>query len=464
MARYRFGRCTFEGSSRLVRCEGNEVVLRAKVAELLCILLERPNEVVANDTLRDRLWPDGFVEMGNLAQQVYLLRRALAIDPTVAVENVARSGYRLSASIPEAATPASPWRALRTRVVWAVAAAAVLVVVPGAARLLDPSLGLSADAGDRTYVLGRYFWERRGIDNLRRARAFFEQTVHEAPESAKGYAGLADVWGVLADGEPYASRSRLAHAAVAQRYARTALAKDPQSAVAHAALGLALLEGGAPASVAESEFRAAIELDPRNAEAHEWYGIRLLEEGNLPAARAHFVAAANLQPENVAVAWWLAVVRYDSRDANDAVTDFRTAVELNPSYTIARIGLVLALVEAGRYHDAESALRTAQPMSRSEVFEFRALEAILAVRMGRRSDAVTAIRMLVRDETGSRSGDEDELVVAALALGGRRHDALRVRARMHLERDAESRRMIELDPLVGPVFRALGPLAAARAF
>jgi DNA-binding winged helix-turn-helix (wHTH) protein/Tfp pilus assembly protein PilF len=458
----RFGRCTFDPETRSVACDGHAIPLTAKSAELLALLLERPGAVISNDVLRERLWPAGFVEPGNLAQQVYVLRRALAVDPGVAIENVSRRGYRLRAAASAADAVSVPWwrRHARSAVASFVAAAA-LVVLPGGASLVR-SRSTNVDApGERTYALGRYFWERRGEDNLARAQAYFERTIAMAPESALGYAGLAEVWGLRAD----ADMSKRVHPALVRRavsYARIALAKNAESAVAHAALGLALLESGTyaemsnpkcPCRNAIPELRRAIELDPRNAEAHEWYGIQLLTKGQLADAALHFEAAAELQPENVAVTTWHAWIRYYLHDFDEAAADFKTALQLNPAFETAQLGLIAALVQRGAYRDAKAALRSMHPHDWSMLRAMHALAAIADLRLGLRP-AADAAAVRLQAETRARPGTDDEYVVAALALDGRRVEARRLRARMHLK--PYERRMIDLDPLVGPVFRGLG--------
>jgi tetratricopeptide (TPR) repeat protein len=272
------------------------------------------------------------------------------------------------------------------------------------------------------------------------------------------------VWGVLADGAPSGTRSHEAFARKALRYANIAVEKDGGSSAAHAALGLAFLEVKAPVAQAMSEFRRAIDLDPSNAEAHEWYAIRLLYGGNVREAKTHFEIAAELQPANVAVAWWRALVRYYLHDADDAVADFHTALTLNPSYALAQVGLVTALVERGRYHEAQEALRERHGANGSEVQALRALAAIVDLKLGLRRAAAAELQRLHAQDVARTMGDGDELVVAAFALGGRRDDALRLLARMHLERDAAQRRMIELDPLVGPVIRDLAYAAGRQPY
>jgi DNA-binding winged helix-turn-helix (wHTH) protein/Tfp pilus assembly protein PilF len=471
LEQYRFGHCRFDASSRSLRCGQIEVTVRGKVAELLLILLERPGDVFANETLREQLWPEGIVETGNLAQQAYLLRKALAIDPTVSIENVARVGYRLRAAIPNdearskaALPPPSPPQRVRRRMRFhtlieaalAAVAAAALLVLPSDAKLAFPPVPAGIAQGSDAYQLGRYFWARRGNDNLSRAKMYFQRAVSEAPKGARGYAGLAEVWGVLADDAPPGSHERAVRAEVARSNAEAALARDPESAEGHAALGLALDELNVPVARSSAEYRRAIELDPRNVDAREWYAIELLLGGNLAAANEQFDAAAAIQPENVAVASWHACVHYLLRDGDKAVAEYRTVLEINPSYAPAQLGLMLSLVERGRDREAQLELGTFHSTNYATQRQFRALAAIIDLRMGRRIDARTETRRLRSDERSHPLGDpDDDLVVAAFALDGQREEARRLRSHMQFAYD-QWRRVIQLDPIVGPVYRQLG--------
>jgi DNA-binding winged helix-turn-helix (wHTH) protein/Tfp pilus assembly protein PilF len=456
---FRFGRCTFDPDGRRLTCDGAEIALTAKGAELLAALLDHANDVVPSETLRERLWPEGFVEVGNLAQQVYLLRRALASDDSVAIENVARCGYRLRAElhpVPRAraaAAVAAP-RITAARALAMIVALFALALLPTGSSERRSQGSVDAPAL-RSYQLGRYFWERRGEANLKTAERYFEQAVAQAPGSALGYAGIADIAGIRADDVAMKSplHKRLAHTALSN--ARLAVARDPDSSVAHAALGLALLEIDAPGPAAYGELRRAIAIDPQNAEAHEWLAIRLLMQGDLAEAAQHFDAAALVQPENVAVTSWRALSRYYMRRADEAVIDFRTALEINPSYEMAQFGLVTALMERGRYREARDILATVHPSDFSVSRARRALVTIADLGMGLRTAASAEARKLAAEDRARRLGYNDQYVVAAFALSGQLDEARRVRDGMHLETMPEERRLIEMDPLIAPAFRRL---------
>ena len=447
----RFGRCASDSEARSVICDGHAIPLDDQVGRPPTALLVEPNTIVATDVLREKLWPAGFVEPGNLAQQVYVLRRALAVDPTVAIETLARRGYRLRAAVApvQLASAAEPrWRHHLKSLFASFAASAVSVFLAG-------RLGAGAPQPRQrrhpraAHVRARtVFWTKRGTDNFLKAQTYFEATVALAPQSALGYAGLAEVYGLRAD--EMMSGTGFAHKALT--YARTAVAKNESSGVAHAALGLALLENKSAAK-GLVELRRAIELDPKIAEAHEWYAIQLLKDGNLREAGQHFEMAAQSEPENVAVTNWRAWIRYYQRDFDAAADDFRTALQLNPQFAYAQLGLAEALVQRGKYRDAKTALREVRSHDWTMSRALRAVGAIVDWRLGLHQASRDETQRLQAQERTAKWDGSDEFVVAALALNGNRSDALRLRAKMHL--GAYEQRMIDIDPLVGPVFRDL---------
>jgi len=64
--------------SRRLLLEGNaNVHLGSRAFDILTILVERAGEVVGKDELLARVWPNVFVDDGNLKTQVSMLRRAL---------------------------------------------------------------------------------------------------------------------------------------------------------------------------------------------------------------------------------------------------------------------------------------------------------------------------------------------------------------------------------------------------
>ena len=96
---YEFGRFRLKVAERVLLREGELVPLTPKVFDILVTLVENGGQVVAKDDLMKRVWPNTFVEEGNLTQNISLLRKALGETPGGAqfIETVPRRGYRFVA-------------------------------------------------------------------------------------------------------------------------------------------------------------------------------------------------------------------------------------------------------------------------------------------------------------------------------------------------------------------------------
>jgi DNA-binding winged helix-turn-helix (wHTH) protein/TolB-like protein/Tfp pilus assembly protein PilF len=96
---YEFGRFRLKTEERVLLREGELVPLTPKVFDILVTLVENGGQVVAKDDLMKRVWPNTFVEEGNLTQNISLLRKALGESPggVQFIETVPRRGYRFVA-------------------------------------------------------------------------------------------------------------------------------------------------------------------------------------------------------------------------------------------------------------------------------------------------------------------------------------------------------------------------------
>jgi predicted ATPase/DNA-binding winged helix-turn-helix (wHTH) protein len=107
---------------RRVLLEANKPVhVGSRALDILITLVERPGEVISKEELMARVWPDTFVEEGNLRVHISALRRALGDGQlgTRYVANIPGRGYRFVAPIlpsegPSVAPPA-PSAAAGTR-------------------------------------------------------------------------------------------------------------------------------------------------------------------------------------------------------------------------------------------------------------------------------------------------------------------------------------------------------------
>lgn len=78
---YEFGPFRLDAVKRLLLRDGVVVPLQAKDFETLVALVEHRGEVLSKEELMKLVWPDSFVEEGNLSVHIFALRRALGETP-----------------------------------------------------------------------------------------------------------------------------------------------------------------------------------------------------------------------------------------------------------------------------------------------------------------------------------------------------------------------------------------------
>ena len=98
---YEFGPFRLDTEERCLARDGCFIPLTPKAFELLHVLVRKSGRVVTKDELMQELWPDSFVEEGNLTQHVFGLRKALGENHSEPefIETVARRGYRFRAAV-----------------------------------------------------------------------------------------------------------------------------------------------------------------------------------------------------------------------------------------------------------------------------------------------------------------------------------------------------------------------------
>jgi predicted ATPase/DNA-binding winged helix-turn-helix (wHTH) protein len=98
---YEFGRFRVDVTERILLRDGEVVPLTQKAFEVLLALVERSGHVVEKEELMQKVWPDHFVEEGNLTQNIYTLRKILEEkeDGKPYIQTVPRRGYRFTGQV-----------------------------------------------------------------------------------------------------------------------------------------------------------------------------------------------------------------------------------------------------------------------------------------------------------------------------------------------------------------------------
>src|SRR6516162_9998350 len=95
---YEFGPFRLEPAERKLLRGGEVVALTPKVFDTLVMLVRHSGHLLEKDDLIRSLWPDSFVEEGNLSNNIFVLRKALGNDREY-IETVPRRGYRFVGAV-----------------------------------------------------------------------------------------------------------------------------------------------------------------------------------------------------------------------------------------------------------------------------------------------------------------------------------------------------------------------------
>jgi len=174
------------------------------------------------------------------------------------------------------------------------------------------------------YLRGRNLWNKRGLENLKKAKEYFELSVHEDPSFALGYVGQADCALVIRSNW-YIDREE--NLAKAKALLEKALQLDPSLAEAHATLG-AVYEDEYNRRRAEEEYRKAIELKPSYATAHQSYSMFLRSELRWDEALREIEKAVELDPLSGIIIRCLGYYYCSTREFSKAAEELKIAIEL----------------------------------------------------------------------------------------------------------------------------------------
>jgi TolB-like protein/DNA-binding winged helix-turn-helix (wHTH) protein/Tfp pilus assembly protein PilF len=211
-----------------------------------------------------------------------------------------------------------------------------------------------------SYLLGRYYWNKRTADGLRKSGTYFQAAIAQDPSYALAYAGLADYYAfltLLGGPEILPPKTAMGEAKTA---AERSLKLDDSLAEAHASMGHVLHNYDWNWSAAEREFKRAIELNPNYSIVHHWYAHELMQTGRTQESLEEAKRALELDPLSLFINNGLARQYYLARQYDLAIAQCRKALEIDPGYVPARIQLGLALEQKGDLKQAISELEQAR--------------------------------------------------------------------------------------------------------
>jgi serine/threonine protein kinase/TolB-like protein/Tfp pilus assembly protein PilF len=209
------------------------------------------------------------------------------------------------------------------------------------------------------YLKGRYHWNKRTPEEIKKAIEYFQQAVEKDPNYALAYAGLADCYVVPAN--PLPQKEKMPKAKEA---ARKALGIDDTLAEAHTTLGRVLTVDDWDWSGAKKEFQRAIELNPRYPEAHQLYGGYWQAMGRSDESLAERKLAQELDPLSLVMNFELAQALYFARKYDQAIEQFQKNLELDPSFPPFYAIAPAAYEQKGMYEEAMTGFQKAMTVIR----------------------------------------------------------------------------------------------------
>ncbi|UCE22279.1 MAG: protein kinase [Candidatus Aminicenantes bacterium] len=216
------------------------------------------------------------------------------------------------------------------------------------------------------YVQGRYFWNKRTEEGLKKAIDYFEQALKLDPRYALAFTGIADAYSMLSAYNflsPHETNPKAREAVL------KALEIDNTLAEAYTSLGHIKERYDFDWQGSEEEYKKAIELNPNYPLAHHWYGSLLRATGRFNEAHEEFTRALELDPLSISINTSMATIHLCLGEYEQAIAWCQKTLEINPNYGWAHAVMGRTYVVISDYDKAIAEFRMATTLSRGYLTE-----------------------------------------------------------------------------------------------
>ena len=259
------------------------------------------------------------------------------------------------------------------------------------------------------YLKGRYFWNKRTGDGLKKAIDYFTRATDADPNYAEAYSGLADAYALSGDWA-YGLLAPQDAFREARAAAMKALALDDGLAEAHTSLAFAFDLYAWDWTGAEKEYKQAIELNPGYATAHQWYAWHLLVTGRNSEGIFELKRAESLDPLSLIISANVAGALSVAHLYDESVKQSEKTLGMDPNFAVAHIALGEALEQKNMHAEAIAEFQKAIALAGHSV----ALDSNLAyayARSGRNAEAKSIIKDLEAQRDKNPSADANIALV-----------------------------------------------------
>lgn len=248
------------------------------------------------------------------------------------------------------------------------------------------------------YLKGCYFRSKGTPGSLQRGLDYLQQAIAKDPEYALAYAALALSYSLLPFYSPSAPTQVVA---MARNMVSRALEIDPLLAEGHGSLGFIKTWYDWDWDGAEREIKRAIELSPGCDRHYLWYSYYLMLQCRYEAACKEIRHALELDPVSVVLNRDLGMVFYFAREYDQAIEALERTIEMDSPIMYAHAHLAAAYLGKSMYAEALSEIEKERALAGESHTWADTLEGIARTQMGQTEEARTVLdRLLKRSQQG----------------------------------------------------------------
>lgn len=369
---YEFGSFRIDTAERQLLREDRPVPLTPKVFDLLLFLVENRGHTLGKDELMEHVWEGTFVEVNNLSRNISMLRKVLCDDyhDSRFIKTIPKRGYRFESDVRELleeeealvvekrtryslalSENSSLLQSILTRRI--LAASVVMLIAAAAFALIAgrmqrnearPAWSLAGAQNVESFELynrGRELWRNRSAAGLHEATMLLERSVERDPNFALAHAALADAYAFDTGNWKKTEQT-----------ANRAIELDPKLGEPYASLGFVKLFWEWKPAEAERYFRKSIELSPDYATAHQWYAVLMASDGQFNGALSEINRALEIEPQSLAAGADRCQILYFLQRYDDAETQCKKVLDANPQFFAAHLYLYDIYTAKGMYDEA----------------------------------------------------------------------------------------------------------------
>ncbi len=205
------------------------------------------------------------------------------------------------------------------------------------------------------YLKGRFYWNTRKVEDMRRALDHFTRAAEADPNFALAYTGIADANSLMVSYQVLTSHEGMPRAREA---ALKALQLDDTLAEAHTALAGVLADYDYDFPAAERSYKRAIELNPNYGTARQWYAEFLSRQGRAEESLRESAMAIQIDPQSQTFNRIHALGLLLARRYSEAEAQAKMTLELDRSLPFPHIDLFDIYLMQGKYAEAVESYAT----------------------------------------------------------------------------------------------------------